>query len=213
MTTRGFNFRQNADGSASGGTITDGAGQTYVLDSDLYTGGVKRDGFIFGWETTTLDLSARDRTPSASIDPRLAGINFHPNNGGGPAIWRLDLDSTGDHLISLAAGDDAAGQALDITIQDGTTPFITFTAGTHTPAASQWYDATQTLRTSAANWVANNTAVTRTFTTTILRVSINATANSGGLSSTIAHIRVEAVGGGGGSTARKLSLMQMGFGR
>src|SRR5271167_3917766 len=77
---QGFDFRSTKT------FVTDPAGSTYVLSTTAYPTTV--NGVTFGWVKTSL-VGARNR--NASLDPRLAGINYATN--GAPATFYVDLPS------------------------------------------------------------------------------------------------------------------------
>jgi len=172
----GFNFR------ATSGFVTDGTDDTFVLTSDTYP--TTRAGVTFGWETTS-GLDSRDR--SSGVDARLAGMHFKANDNTSTITFRVDLPSTGDYSIRLAIGDATGGnsQVNYVTAKDNSTAFITLspisTDGDH------YGDAAGNLPLEG-DWAATNVAVTRTFASTIMRVTLGGTVDSA--SSTIAHLKV-----------------------
>jgi hypothetical protein len=174
----GINFRDTA------GFVTDGTNETYCLgEVDAYP--VSRGGLTFGWETIAND-AGRDR--NSGIDRRLAGVNFDGANA--PAIFRLNLPSTGTYLIELAVGDTGGFNppVQDAQIVDDTTTFITVTQD---PNDTNWIDATNVIRTSASDWTTNQTAVSRTMASAILRAELR---NSGVGPQRIAHLAFTAQG-------------------
>ena len=141
----------------------------------------------FGWESGTTNLGAgRDR--SSSADARLAGINQVGAAKSGNAVWRLDLPAAGTSDLDLAVGDAGNAQVQNVEIQDGTTAVISI-ANVATTAGA-FIDASGTLRSSAANWVAAHAPRRITFSSTIVRVVLKPPSAS---SSTIAHVRVTRV--------------------
>ena len=90
----------------------------------------------------------RDR--NATLDPRLAGINFA--NNGSPATFYVDLPSPGTYNLSLAMG-DAGFQSCWVQCQiqflDGSTVLATVAGGSTNLA--YFYDATGK-NWSAAQW-------------------------------------------------------------
>jgi hypothetical protein len=181
-----FNFRQ------SSGFVTDGVGQTYVLSTDAYTGSVIRDGHTFGWVSGDV-LLGQDSDRNNAIDPRLAGIHYQGNNGT-QSIFRYNLPASGSYTIDIALGDNNSAQAYQyLQIQDNTTPVVTLDQSSGTGAA-EWYDATGTLRTSAANWVSGHVTITQSFSTAVARFVIGSPATQAN-STTLSHIAVAAAGG------------------
>jgi hypothetical protein len=182
---KGFDFR------ATSGFVADPADCAYVLSSD--TTSTVRNGATFIWTGNIAQLDSRDRTTSG--DTRLSGMNFMAA-GNAAAVWDLTLPATGAYDVYLAAGDQASQQIIKLTVGDSGTPFITIN-DVDTLAADQYLDATGALRTRA-QWLADSarggTKVTRTFATTILRLTIG----DGiiGLASCIAHLFVSQVATG-----------------
>ena len=193
----GFNFRSTS------GYVTDGAGQTYVLKTDSYP--TTRDTFTFGWDAAP----SNDRDRDATADVRLAGINYQAN-ASPEAVLRVDLDATGDHDIHLACGDTASAQYDQyVQFRDGTTAFATIDK-TETIAQDNYYDATGT-KYSEANWPGSETAISHTFSSTILRVAVSRD-SSGSSNSVITHLRVVETGGGGATVVKgSHSLMGVGI--
>src|SRR6185295_18557111 len=167
MAEKGCAFR------SSSGYVTDGAN-----DSPPSTGffgatypETLGNGLTVGWETVPTGTDGRDR--SNSIDVRLAGEQFNRGGSTDVVIFRIDLpDGTGDYLIRGAFGDANYATSDDYyQFRDTTTALATITHGSgHT--GGQWYDASDVLRTSAANWASSNARITKTFSTTIFRTAI-----------------------------------------
>ena len=196
----GINFR------ATSGYVTDGTDETHCIHTDGFP--TVRAGATFGWESGGTPDS-RDR--NSGLDARLAGINFFTNVGTNQATWRMDLDTATDHDIRLALGDAASTQDDQYCeVIDGSTTFITIDETGNTTPQEDYIDATDVIRTSASDWVTNNAKVTRTFGSTILRVTIGNPVNQTN-ASTIAHIFAEEVGGAPAAES-ELSLMMMGVG-
>lgn len=175
----GINFR------ATSGYVTDGTGETYCQGaSDIYP--VSRGGYTLGWETNGSLVDSRDR--STSGDVRLAGTNVINNNGSDLPVFRIDLPSTGTYTIRLAFGDAQYSQSYHYAVlKDDTTTFSTIDDSNGT-AANEFTDATGTNRTAAA-WPGSNASITRTFTSTILRIQAGTPTNVGG-ATTITHLSV-----------------------
>ena len=177
---KGFNFR------ATSGFVTDGSNETYVLE-EMYP--TTRNGVTFGWNA---GLQTRDR--NSSLDRRLAGSHF-TNNTGTQRVFRVDLPSAQDYVISLALGDAQYAQAyLYWQLLDNTNSLaiIDDTDGT---AGSHFDDATGVDRTAAA-WPADNLTITKTFATTTLNCKIGSPSAQAG-ASTLAHLFVSQAAGGG----------------
>lgn len=176
-----LNFRNTA------GFVTDGAGQTYVLDTD--GPGTSRNGLTFGWTVTGGAINGANR--NAALDPRLAGINFV---FGATATFTLTLPNTGQYQIGVALGDDGGAQTVNkVEILDNGSSL--FSIGPHSTSAGQWYDASDTPRTSAT-WVStgSTTFSTQTFGSTVFQAVI--TGAAGTLSCLIVNEVVSASGWG-----------------
>lgn len=183
----GLNFRSTPS------FVTDGPGYTYVLGTDTYP--TSRAGFTFGWSGAVSD---RDR--NASIDPRLAGINFTAGNAG--TTFRVDLPSSGSVDVHVAIGDDAAQQNNQKwQIKDNATQLVS-----HGPVASvsaaHFLDETATDY-SAAAWPGSETPETFTFaSTTFFFVPNSGTADN----QVIASIRLVQGGVGPTTSVKSQSL-------
>lgn len=145
MATFGVDFR------ATSGYVTDPTDYTYCLGDSYPT---TRGGFTFGWIADALAfLSTRDRDNTVT-DKRLAGINFAVNALANGVETRFQLDKTGAGTIIAAFGDLNNAQTIVCSIRDsGGTKFSLNTA---TSNPGEFYDGSQTLRTSAADWTSNN---------------------------------------------------------
>lgn len=173
---KGWNFR------ATAAFVTDGADETYSLGSPDDDYPVTRNGVTFGWEDGPADDS-RDR--DATVDRRLAGINFHPNDGT-QKRFRVDLPATGDYNIRLAIGDTGTGQGYQYVEVLDTTTQVHLIDDTNGTAIDNYDDATGVNRTEAA-WPTDNAVQLETFSTTILRLRIGPTTAQAG-STTLAHL-------------------------
>jgi hypothetical protein len=120
-------------------------------------------GNTVGWVISE-DSGARDRV--ASNDDRIRGHHFHQSNS---AYYRIDLPAAGNYVVRLASGDGNYSISTRVDILDTTTPLATLCNGT-TSAANRFFDANGTEHT-AANWPANNTPRSLTFSTTQLRLT------------------------------------------
>jgi hypothetical protein len=178
---QGFDFRNTK------AFVSDPAGATYVLPSTAYPTTV--NGVTFGWVKTSL-VQARDR--KASLDPRLAGINF--SNNGSPATFYVDVPSPGIYDISLAMGDAGWRECwvqCQIQFLDGSTVVATLTEGLI--AAGYFYDALGN-KWPAAAWPDRNVSQRVTLTGTRLTVVVG-TSNATGDFTTIAFMGVAQVSG------------------
>src|SRR5271165_6677610 len=178
---QGFDFRSTA------GYVTDPSGNSHVLATTAYP--TKSNGVTFGWAKTS-PVTGRDR--NASLDPRLAGVNFA--NNGSPATFYVDLPSAGTYSLSLALG-DAGYQACWVQCQvqflDGNTVLATVTGG----ATNQgyFYDATGK-NWSAAAWPSSNLSQQVTLTGTRLTVVVG-TSKAASDNTPIAFLGVTQVSG------------------
>ncbi len=175
----GFDFRNTKT------FVTDPPGDTYVLATTAYPTTV--NGVTFGWMKTSL-VQARDR--NATLDPRLAGINFASN--GSPATFYVDLPSPGIYNLSLAMGDAGNEQCYvqcQVQFLDGSTVLGTVTGGLI--GAGSFYDATGKAW-SAATWPADNLTQQVTLTGSRLTVVVG-TSKATGDFTTLAFLGVEQV--------------------
>ena len=173
---QGFDFRNSAT------FVTDPPGSTYVLATTAYPTTV--GGVTFGWVKTRL-VYGRDR--NATVDPRLAGINYADN--GSPATFYVDLPSAGTYNLSLALGDAADEQCwVQCMVQffDGTTLLATVSGGAI--ASGYFYDA-QGAKWSAADWPTNNLSQQVTLTGTRLTAVVG-TSQATGDFTTVAFLGV-----------------------
>jgi hypothetical protein len=176
---KGFDFR------ATAGYVTDPTNCTYVLGSssgDLYP--TTRNGVTFGWVVSSGNSYGDDI--DSGVDARLAGVVDRGTYGDGPT-FRIDLPATGTYNVSLAVGWEAGNNVPDIIAKDNTTAFITFPDTSTIPA---FMDATLTARSSVADWVANNVAVSHTFTSTILNIALSTRAGALSGTAALAHLFV-----------------------
>lgn len=171
-----INFR------ASSGYVTDGTDETYCLGAaDIYP--VTRGGLTFGWDSTA-NLIQADRS---TADRRFAGVNGCSNTN--TRTLRVDLPSTGTWLVRLAAGDPTGGSFPYIRLQDNVTTFATSNFGEL--GSGQYADAAGGAFGTAAGWLAGNTAISRNFASSILRVLVGGANPS---SSLLTHLSIESAG-------------------
>lgn len=169
----GFNFR------GTSGYVTDGVGETYVIDADNYP--TTRGGATFGEEDEFLFNLDRN----AANDRRLAGVKADSVIG---RRFRVDLPATGDYDIHLALGDAASAQTHKWDTKDDTTTLDTYNVMS---SSNQFFDASGVQRT-AANWPGSEVSVTRTFASTIFRLQTNAASST----AAVAHLRLVQVESG-----------------
>ncbi len=173
----GINFR------ASSGYVTDGTDETYCLGQSTDAYPTTRGGATFGWGAAYDNGRDRDN----ALDRRLAGINYHANDGN-QSTFTLDLPSAGDYTICLAVGDGTNSSGYQyVQVLDNVTSKIVVddTDGT---ASANFDDATGTNHT-AANWPSSQTCTTVTFASTTLNLKLGSPSAQAG-SSAIAHLKV-----------------------
>ena len=144
-----------------------------------------------GWETTASGYEGRNR--SGTNDVRLAGMGF---DGGGTNVvrdFRVDLSGTGDWSIRIAMGDGSYARDVDCEILDTSSSLGVVISGA-TSAGNNFKDATDTNYT-AANWPGSNSAITKTFSTTICRFRVGA---ADAQSTCLAHVYLASAGGAAG---------------
>jgi hypothetical protein len=177
---KGFNFRSTL------GFVADASNEQFVNESfGAYPQSVTIGGdvVVCGWETAPSVSSSRDR--NAGIDSRLAGIIYTASGSGIVPVFRVDLPATGNYEITIATGDAGNSNSAFFTVKDNTTVLISRTEVS--TANEEFVDASLVTRTSAANWVANQVAVTKTFASTIFRFTV---LEPTGSASVLAHINI-----------------------
>lgn len=180
MWTKGFNFR------ATQGWATDAANETSVLET-AYLYPQVRNGVTFGFESTITGF--RDRG-AGGLDRRLAGCVLVPPTAGVPVDFRIDLPVTGalyTYTFRLAHGDTEPHLNSQSWALLDTTSVLANQTDADGHADLQWNDATGATYTHLT-WPGGNVAITRTFTTLIARVRIDAASNEG---SGLAHVFLE----------------------
>lgn len=189
---QGINFR------ATAGYVTDGAGDTYEIGTTANYPRTTPQGNVVGWEDAI--TGTRDRTVQ---DPRLSGIHYFTSTTGVTARFRFDLPAAGSYDIRLAAGDPAGGTYAKIELFDTTTSLGVLVNQMGTAiAANSFADAANTIYTYA-NWLTSNTAVSKTFASTICRFKIGAGL---GANEAITHLRVAATAAAGSATVPGATL-------
>ena len=177
----GFDFR------ATSNYVTDPPGDTYVLSSTTYP--TTFDGTNYGWTNAYL---VQSRNRNASLDPRLAGINFATN--GAPASFDVQLPSPGTYNLSLAMGDAGYEQCwvqCQIQFLDGSTVLATITEGLTN--LGYFYDAKGN-NWAAAQWPSDNLSQQVTLTGSLLTMVVG-TSHSTGDSTPVAFLGVARVSG------------------
>lgn len=182
---QGINFR------VTSGFVTDGTGDTYEINDTLDYPRTTPQGVAVGWEQSI--SSGRDR--NSGIDARLAGLALSSSStNGGVQNFRIDLDASGSHDITVAAGDGSYTTHVKVELFDGTTSLGVLVPAGSTSAGNKFFDATGT-EYSAAAWPGSNTAVTKTFAGTICRFRVGDGTNS----CAIAHVAVTTAASASGS--------------
>lgn len=178
MADYGFDFR------ATSGYVTDPANCSADVGTGATYPNVYGNGATAGWDSSILD--SRDR--NSGNDARLAGDMFLATSAA--RTFRIDLPSTGSYDIRMAIGD--ASYSIASTnkweLFDNASSLATATGGTS--ASQRFLDATNTEYTNAT-WSGSNTAITKTFTSTILNFKIGDGTNT----AWITHLRVTTNGG------------------
>jgi hypothetical protein len=176
---KGFNLRA----SPTGGGVTDGPNETYVLSSDAYP--TTRNGVTFGW-TTAPD---GDSEFGPTVDRRLTGYNYKQNTGT-QAVFRIDLPSSGSYAISIALGGHVGRAYQYVQVSDGATPVLTIDDSNGT-AADHWDDATGA-DLDATSWPAGEAPVTVALSGSTLNIALGSPAAQSDFS-TLAHVFVSLV--------------------
>jgi hypothetical protein len=180
---QGINFRSTL------GYVTDGSNEyAQVTGANTYPITTPQGNNV-GWEAIssgTILLGNR----STSVDRRLAGLHTQDSNA--VANYRIDLPSSGSYKIRAAFGDQSFAKYAEGYLKDNTTQVLTLCTQ-QAVTAGQFVDASNTKHTTAANWVSNNTQVTQSFSSTILRVQIGGTTVASNYYA-IAHLYVESAG-------------------
>lgn len=201
MAYYGLNFR------ASSGFVTDGTGETYVIDSD--TGSFTRGGISMALSGTAITGNGRDR--NVLNDRRIAGLIFQANGGAVTVLTVTLPDGPGTYNVWVALGDDSSQHTnQQLVIKDNTTTKLTV-AG-NMSAAARWLDANSVERTvstwptfakGGASEASGAASVTFSSSSMVLEWG-----NTTGTSLTVlAHVGWEFVSGGGGPTYTPRSML------
>lgn len=131
-------------------------------------------GVVAGWSGAAISKGNR----SVAVDPRFAGINFVSNNGTPDiSVFQVDLPNSGKWVIRVAVGDAISGHShMGFSFWDNTNLIVRPLSDGGTVASNNYDDATAVIRSSDADWLANNVAVTYTFTTTTFFLKLGGTA-------------------------------------
>ena len=173
---QGINFRQTSV------YVTDGANEDNSTTTTANYPVTTAQGNNVGWEQNIGNSIDRD----ATYDRRLAGFAV---SAGTQENFRIDLPATGNYNVRLAVGEKFYGCDAGVTLYDTNTSLGALATGT-TSAAARFKDATDTEYTNVT-WPGSNSAVSKTFTTTICRFRLAATSNV-----RLAHVYIESAGGG-----------------
>lgn len=133
---------------------------------------VTAQGNTVGFESDAPSRDFRDR--QAGNDRRIVGDGF--NDGDSENFnYRIDLPSAGVYSLRSASGDGNYTSSTRVEILDDATS-LGLISQTNTTAANSFRDATDTEYT-AANWPGSNTAVNKTFASTICRLKLTRAAS------------------------------------
>lgn len=132
-----------------------------------------------GYESLSSGHLTRDRNTTTSV--LLKGMHATSvTDDTLTSTYRIDLPSTGDHEIRMAAGDSAGSWDTRVRFQDGSTTFQDYNAA----SSNVWLDATGVNRANESAWVTSNAVLTRTFASTIFRVITGGATNRAALDGT-----------------------------
>lgn len=178
-------LHEGLDFRATSQFVTDAANNTGEINTVADYPHITAQGYTVGWENAAPSSTA-DR--SAAVDARLAGIHSMLNTASANK-FRIDLPDTGVYRIEMALGDATTAQVQYAELFDNASSLGVIVSNAATTAA-QFYDASGTLRTSASDWVTNQSGVFETFTSTILRLQVGRGSAGAANSSTIAHLKL-----------------------
>jgi hypothetical protein len=183
----GINFRQTtayATNPANTGLHHNGDSLGDLQGSNTVTLASTGDTVSVGWTTSGgtpgADLGGgQNNNRDSGVDARLAGNTHIDANTVRDLV--ITLPSAGNYYFWCAFGDNGYSRAAQWEILDSASSLDTISLAA-TGGAARWWDATETLRTSAANWVTahdNGTtaAVLYTFATTTMRIRVGTGAN------------------------------------
>lgn len=156
---QGINFRSTA------GFVTDPANYDVEHGTSVTYPWSTAQGNIVGLEYASANNDNRNR--NSGNDPRLAGIAFH---GTVDMDFRIDLPSSGNYNIGLAAGDASYACAVTVDLYDTSSSLGSLSTGS-TSGSQRFKDATDTEYTDAT-WPTSQTLVTKAFSTTICRFRV-----------------------------------------
>lgn len=179
-TTFGFNFR------ATSGYVTDGPDEVYVAGDVYPTTRSTSNGnsATFGW--LTAPDGSRDR--DSGIDRRLAGINFANN----VVDFQIDLPSSGEHEIVVAAGDTGGNNDGDYVLLDNATTIASFD---EVGGINGWFADAMGTSHAEDDWPSNQVPRTHTFTSTTFVYRLN---HDGDRANTVvAHVALTSTGSTG----------------
>jgi hypothetical protein len=184
MSATGIAFR------GSGAFVTNAAGDTFCT-SDLYVPGTPtRAAETFGFDAAS-SVEDLDNT----VDPKVAGDNFHSHVNGDDIGWFWEKPN-GSYVIRLAAGGVGVTNFPNLEVRDGVGGTVLFTvqdvAGS---SAGQFYDATGVKRISAADWITNNASRLITLSSGLLVVNVKYLSPLGGGRNALSYISLVPAGG------------------
>lgn len=192
-------YPQGIDFRATSGYVTDPANCDYEIGLAVnYPRTTPVQGVVVGWESISSSLLTRDRNTGT---PKLAGVvGFANALTADVGVYRMDLSASGlSWDFRIAVGDhDNQCQNQTIELFDNVTSVGVIVNNGDTLAPDKWFDATGVLRTSSADWIANNAPLTVTFASSILRIKFGPNgrgANTGG-NTEVGHVFVQASASG-----------------
>ena len=196
----GFDFRSTQ------GFVTDPPGNNYVLAANtMYP--TTGNGVTFGWTSTgNKQLAGLDR--NATVDPRLAGMNYVPNNVT-PAVFQVDLPTPGVYNVSLAIGDSgnfSMCASCKIEFRDGSNSLFVLTVSGGI-ALGSFVDANGNVW-SAASWPTSNTTRQITLSGTHLTVLLGTGTGNASTASILSFLGISS----GGAPTAILSPSSLTFG-
>ncbi len=183
----GLNFRQTTayvTDPANTGLHHNGDSLGDLQGSNTVTLASTGDTVSVGWATSGgtpgADVSGGGNyNRNSALDARLAGMALLDANTVRDLV--ITLPSAGSYYFWCAFGEASYSRKAQWEILDSASSLATISLGL-TGGSARWWDATQTLRTSAAAWVSahdsgTTAAVLYTFATTTMRIRVGTGAN------------------------------------
>lgn len=192
---QGINFRETLAYATDGANEDFEGNGTTSLNLPTYPR-TTAQGNSVGWESGGASVGPRNR--NSGNDRRIVGL--HLAGSGLVKVYRLDLPSSGNYNVRIAAGDATYAGNTKVELFDTTSSLGVLCSGS-TGAANSFKDAADAIYT-AANWPGSNALVGATFSTTICRFHSGDT----GINAVLAHLYVEAAAGGGGGLSIPIAM-------